>query len=133
MEKLIQYFSVDLTGLSMAALFAVFFFGTFISEDAACLLAGTAAASGRTSFALALVSCFLGIFVGDLLLFGAGRMFGTRLFDNRFVRRFISIETTSKASAWLEKNGALAIFLSRFVTGLRLPTYLLAGTLRANF
>jgi len=133
MEKLIQYFSVDLTGLSMAALFAVFFFGTFISEDAACLLAGTAAASGRTSFALALVSCFLGIFVGDLLLFGAGRMFGTRLFDNRFVRRFISIETTSKASAWLEKNGALAVFLSRFVTGLRLPTYLLAGTLRANF
>jgi membrane protein DedA with SNARE-associated domain len=133
MNDLFQYFSIDLAGLSMAALFAVFFFGTFVSEDAACLLAGTAAASGRTSFMFALVSCFFGIFVGDLLLFGAGRVFGVRLFNNRFVTRFISNKTINKASVWLEKNGALAVFLSRFVTGLRLPTYLLAGALRTDF
>jgi len=42
---------------SAAGLFFLFFFGTFLSEDGACLLAGTAAATGRMSFALALSAC----------------------------------------------------------------------------
>lgn len=118
--------------LSAAGLFFVFFFGTFVSEDAACLLAGTAAASGRIGFALALTSCFLGIFAGDVLLFGAGRLLGRKALDNRFVRRFVSGRSAAKASAWLENNAGTAVFMSRFVPGLRLPTYIAAGALRTN-
>ncbi|MCC7307525.1 MAG: VTT domain-containing protein [Acidobacteria bacterium] len=116
-----------------ATLFFVFFFGTFVSEDAACLLAGTAAATGRMSFALALTACFLGIFAGDVLLYAAGRKFGSRIFDSRFVKQFISDSTVAKASSWLARHGAAAVFMSRFVSGLRLPTYLLAGALRTDF
>lgn len=117
---------------SAAALFFIFFFGTFVSEDAACLLAGTAAANGQISFQSALTACFLGIFAGDVLLFCVGRAFGKPVANNRFVARFISISTFDKASAWLQKHGAFAVFLSRFVPGLRFPTYLLAGALRTN-
>lgn len=123
----------SLPELSQAGLFFVFFFGTFVSEDAACLLAGTAAANGRTGFVLAVTACFLGIFAGDVLLYGAGRLLGANAIDNRIVRRFVSKKSASKASAWLENNAATAVFMSRFVTGLRLPTYLAAGALRTDF
>jgi len=123
----------SLPELSTAGLFFVFFFGTFVSEDAACLLAGTAAANGRVGFAFAVTACFLGIFFGDVLLYGAGRLLGARAIDNRFVKHFVSEKAALKASAWLENNAATAVFMSRFVTGLRLPTYLAAGALRTDF
>ncbi len=121
------------TEVSAVGLFAFFFFATFVSEDAACILAGTAAANGRIGFAAALAACFFGIFVGDLLLFGAGRFAGARVFDNRFVRKFVSPRSVQRASEWLENNAGSAVFFSRFVTGLRLPTYLAAGALRTDF
>ena len=133
MPELFQTIQNSLPELSAAGLFFLFFFGTFVSEDAACLLAGTAAAGGRINFAFALTACFLGIFAGDVLLYGAGRVFGRRVFDNRLVMRFVSKNAVAKASAWLENNAAAAVFMSRFVTGLRLPTYLMAGALRTNF
>lgn len=119
--------------LSAMALFFLFFFGTFVSEDAACLAAGAASASGSIGFAAALTACFLGIFAGDVLLYAVGRVLGDKIFENRLVRRFVSDEAKIKASVWLNKNGAAAVFLSRFVTGLRLPTYLAAGALRTDF
>lgn len=119
--------------VSTVGLFAFFFFATFFSEDAACILAGTAAANGRIGFLNALAACFLGILVGDLLLFGMGRVVGIRIFDNRFFQRFVSPNSIQRVSEWLEKNAGSAVFLSRFVTGLRLPTYLAAGALRTDF
>lgn len=119
--------------VSTVGLFAFFFFATFFSEDAACILAGTAAANGRIGFLNALAACFLGILVGDLLLFGMGRVVGIRIFDNRVVQRFVSPNSIQRVSEWLEKNAGSAVFLSRFITGLRLPTYLAAGALRTDF
>lgn len=133
MLEYIYQINPGLAEVTAAGLFAFFFFATFVSEDAACILAGTAAANGRIGFAFALTACFLGIFVGDLLLFGAGRVAGTRLFDNRVVRKLVSPPSIQRASEWLENNAGSAVFFSRFVTGLRLPTYLAAGALRTDF
>lgn len=132
LEYILQFDPVA-AEVSAAGLFAFFFFATFVSEDAACILAGTAAANGRIGFAAALAACFLGIFVGDLLLFGAGRVAGARVFENPVVRRFVSPRGLGRASEWLENNAGSAVFFSRFVTGLRLPTYLAAGALRTDF
>ena len=132
MFDLLQILQNGVPDLPVAVLFFLFFFGTFVSEDAACLLAGTAVASGRMSFALALAACFLGIFVGDVLLYAVGRAFGKRVFDSSLVKRFVSDRTISHASGWLGKNAAAAVFLSRFASGLRLPTYLLAGALKTD-
>lgn len=133
MLEYIYQFGPGGTEVSAVGLFAFFFFATFVSEDAACILAGTAAANGHIGFTAALVACFFGIFVGDLLLFGAGRVAGTRVFDNRVVRMFVSPRSVERASEWLENNAGSAVFFSRFVTGLRLPTYLAAGALRTDF
>lgn len=132
MPEVLELFRNSLDGSSPAWLFFLFFFGTFVSEDAACLLAGTAVANGTASWELAISSCLLGIFTGDMLLYGIGRFGGKPLFENRFVRRFVSTSKIEKAAAWLERNAVSAIFVSRFISGLRLPTYVLAGVVRAD-
>ncbi len=120
-------------GLSPLAVFFLFFFATFISEDAASVTAGVLAGQGRISFAVGLTACFAGIFVGDILLYWTGRLFGNRFLRSKIIKRFISEKSVSKASKWLNERSATAIFLSRFVSGLRLPTYLAAGALRTHF
>lgn len=119
--------------LSPALIFFAFFFATFISEDAACLAAGALIGRGEISFALALAACFTGIFVGDVLLYWTGRFAGAGILRTRTVSRFVSETAVSSASKWLEQRGAKAIFVSRFVSGLRLPTYLAAGFLKTPF
>ena len=101
------------------------FFGTFVSEDLACISAGSLIAAGTVNPIAAVIACFAGIVVGDVLLFGAGWVFGTRILDSGLGSRFVSQQNLDRASAWLSTRGTSAIFISRFVSGLRLPTYFL--------
>lgn len=133
LEYLSQLAGGDLAGVPAASLFFVFFFATFISEDAACLAAGALAAKGEISFEFGVAACFSGIIAGDVLLYWIGRVFGSRLMRFQFVNRFVSAESVARGSKWLEERGASAVFISRFVTGLRLPTYLAAGFLKTDF
>lgn len=122
-----------MVGASPVIVFFLIVAGTFVSEDATCLAAGVLAGQSRISFALALSACFVGIFVGDLLLYWTGRILGRRILNIGFFSKLVSENSLAKASRWLDDRGAEAIFLSRFVTGSRLPTYLAAGFLRTNF
>ena len=106
---------------------------TFVSEDAACVAAGGLAAQGRLGLAMAVLTCFTGIVVGDIALYWIGRVSGGSLLRNRYASRFISDGSVLRAGAWLERKGAAAVFTSRFVSGLRLPTYLAAGFFRTSF
>lgn len=136
METLEQLWRFDLTRLdevSLTAIFLILFFTTFLTEDGACLAAGALAGQGRISFAFAVGACFAGIFVGDVGLYVIGRVSGNSIARTRLFKRFISDESLLTASEWLEKRGVAAIFISRFVAGLRLPTYFTAGFLRTNF
>lgn len=133
MSDFFQLFSqVDIGDRSPEIIFAALLLATFVSEDLACVTAGALAGQGVISLPLAITACFVGIFLGDLLLFTAGRFFGQRLLQFSLFSRFVSDSSIERASVWLERNGLEAIFLSRFVTGLRLPTYLAAGFLRTD-
>jgi membrane protein DedA with SNARE-associated domain len=122
----------SITGLTPAELFFALLFGTFISEDAACLLAGTSVAAGQSSLLLAVGACLTGIFLGDISLYVVGRALGAHVFEIPIAQKMISESSKIKVSKWIESNAAEAVFLSRFVSGLRLPTYLAAGALRTN-
>ncbi len=129
-----QFFNLnEIANYSPFVIFFVLFFGTFLSEDLACITAGALAGQGKITFALAFVACSAGIFFGDIGLYWVGRIFGKKLTKTRVFSYFVSDRSIEKASVWLDDNGASAIFLSRFMTGLRLPTYLAAGFLRTNF
>ena len=115
----------------------VFFLGlalaTLVSEDLTLLTAGALAGQGQISLTLAIAACFVGILVGDLLLFCAGRFFGRAVVRRAPLRWLISETALNRGAKWLEGNGLAAVFLSRFTPGLRLPMYVAAGTLKIGF
>jgi membrane protein DedA with SNARE-associated domain len=106
---------------------------TLVSEDLTCIAAGVLIAQHRIGFAEGTVGCLLGIFIGDLLLFLAGRVAGRAALRWRPIGRLLSPDRLDRASAWLAERGLPVVFLSRFTPGLRLPTYFTAGLLSTSF
>jgi membrane protein DedA with SNARE-associated domain len=102
---------------------------TLVSEDLACLGAGALVARGALSFGLGTAACFVGIFVGDVLLFLCGRWLGPALLKRAPARWFVAPQRIAEARAWLERRGPVVILLSRFLPGARLPTYFASGAL----
>ena len=115
------------------ALAASIFAGTFVYEDGATLLAATLSATGRLDPVLGLVTAFVGIWVGDLGLYGLGSSFGRRTAQSRWLQKYLRPESIAKAERWFAKQGSLALVMSRAIPGSRLPLNLAAGALRFPF
>ena len=106
---------------------------TFISEDLTTIHIGVLASQGRIGFLGGTLACFTGIFVGDVLLYLAGRTLGRVVLGRAPLNWFLREDSVAAGSRWIEKRGALVIAISRFVPGTRLPTYFAAGMLRTSF
>jgi membrane protein DedA with SNARE-associated domain len=104
----------------------------FISEDLTTLAAGLMVAQGEISWAVAFWGCFLGIFLGDGLLYLLGLLVGRPVLNWPFFRYMLSEESVRKGETWFEKHGIAMVFISRFLPGTRLPTYFAAGVLGAK-
>ncbi len=105
---------------------------TFVSEDLACIAVGLLVAQGRVSFLPGCFAAFSGIFAGDVSLYLAGRFLGRPALKRAPLRWFIHPDAIERAKAWFVQRGARVIFASRFVPGLRLPTYFAAGAVHAG-
>jgi pimeloyl-ACP methyl ester carboxylesterase/membrane protein DedA with SNARE-associated domain len=106
---------------------------TLVSEDLTCIATGLMIARGTIGFLPGIVACFLGIFVGDLLVFLAGRGLGRAVLGRAPLRWFLSPEAVALSSQWVEQQGAALVFMTRFLPGTRLPSYFAAGMLRTSF
>lgn len=106
---------------------------TLISEDLTCIATGLLVAQGRLGLVAGSAACFSGILLGNVLLFLAGRALGRRALTQRPLRWMLTPNTVDRASAWFRRRGAWVIFASRFMPGLRLPTYFAAGVLKTKF
>ncbi len=102
---------------------------TFLSEDLACISAGVLVAEGRLALWPAILACFVGIFLGDLLLYVVGRLFGRAALRLPPMSWILSEQRLESAGQWISRNGAAMVFISRFTPGARLPTYFMAGML----
>lgn len=103
--------------------------GTFILEDAATLLAAMQVASGSLSLPLALCSLYAGIVLGDLGLYGLGRLSAT----HNWAKRLVPQQRRDIGRDWVKGKVIPLVLVSRFVPGLRLPTYTTLGFLHAPF
>jgi len=101
--------------------------GTFILEDAATLLAAMQVASGAISLPLALLALYAGIVLGDLGLYALGRASNR----NRWARRLVPKRRRNLGREWVSGRIVPIVLVSRFVPGLRLPTYTTLGFLKA--
>jgi membrane protein DedA with SNARE-associated domain len=102
--------------------------GTFILEDGATAAAAMSVQGGGVAMPVALVSLYLGIVMGDIGLYGLGRL----AFHLPWARRLIAPQRQDHGRQWLERHVFKVVFVARFLPGVRLPTYTACGFLGAD-
>lgn len=106
---------------------------TFVQEDVPTVSAALLASAGTLSWQVGWLASFLGIWVGDALLYLAARLLGRPLLDKPWFRRFCDPRAVADSERWFARKGTVLLLTSRFLPGTRLPTYLAAGFLRLPF
>lgn len=107
-------------------LMAAIVFGAFLSEDGATITAATLAASKLLDPRLAFVSAFAGLWAGDLGMYALARSMGPSLVHHPWFARWFSKHGSGEGLR-VRGEGQLALAVSRFFPGTRLPAYLSAG------
>lgn len=107
--------------------------GTLVLEDTTAITAGLLSREGIVSLPTALIGIAIGIFVGDLALYGLGAAAARGARGTAWVRRRLPESQILRLRAWFAVSGWKAITFSRFVPGSRLPIYLGAGFVGAGF
>ena len=107
--------------------------GTLLSEDLTCILAGTLIYQGAIDPWSGVAACALGIYLGDLGLYGAGRALGSRVLTWRNVQRYLPPTRRLRFKDWFAQNTVSLVLGSRFVPGTRLPLYVTSGAVRSPF
>jgi membrane protein DedA with SNARE-associated domain len=100
---------------------------TLASEDATLLASGLLVQQGGASLAFAIAACTLGIVVGDVALWAAGRWLGRTVPRLPWLSRHADPAASTAATLLLAGHAGRAILASRFLPGTRLPLYLAAG------
>jgi pimeloyl-ACP methyl ester carboxylesterase/membrane protein DedA with SNARE-associated domain len=120
-------------GFALAIVLVLISVATLVSEDVATISAGLMVARGSITFLQGTGAALVGIFIGDLLLFLAGRYLGAPALARAPLRWFIRPAEVERSRVWFRHKGPLLVLVSRFVPGSRLPTYVAAGALRMPF
>jgi membrane protein DedA with SNARE-associated domain len=102
---------------------------TFVLEDLTTIAAALLAATGQVAPLIALSALFVGIFAGDLSLYGLGAAARTR----KWLRDLIGDRRMVKGRTWLKRRYVSALIGARFMPGLRFPTYAASGFLKLPF
>jgi membrane-associated protein len=101
--------------------------GAPLSEDLILVTAGLVAAHGHALLGGMVVAGWLGTLFGDVALYRVGRALGGRLFTHPRLQRVLTPTRVAWVETHMSRRGALTVFAARFLPGLRVPTYLLAG------
>jgi membrane protein DedA with SNARE-associated domain len=103
--------------------------GTFILEDAATVITAMQVQTGAIPIELGLGALYAGIVLGDLGLYGMGRLAALV----PWMERYIPPRRRDMGRDWLNGRLVRVILASRFLPGLRLPTYTTCGFLKTSF
>jgi membrane protein DedA with SNARE-associated domain len=104
-----------------------------IPEEGIVVAAGVWVASNpdyRLYRWLILPVCIAAILVSDLLLYGIGRHFGSRLLEHRRLARFLTPEKLARIQSNFNRYGIKILLFVRWVPGIRSPLFLTAGTMQ---
>jgi membrane protein DedA with SNARE-associated domain len=107
--------------------------GTLGSEDLTTIAAGVLVGRGELPAWTAVLACGMGIYLGDLGLWIAGRVLATRALTYPRVIRLLPPGGPGQLRDWIERHPRVAVLGSRFTPGTRVPLYLAAGACRVSF
>ncbi len=104
--------------------------GVPLPEDVSLILGGFLVYSGKASLSLMMLTGYLGILLGDSMIFFAGRRIGSRVGQKPggFFARIVTPEKRARVEQLFQKHGEKIIMLARFLPGVRSVTYFTAGS-----
>lgn len=105
----------------------------FPPEDLVLIFAGVIAHRGNGQLAIIFLVCYLGILVGDLIIFSIGRRLGPKLFEKPWFKKRIHPSKISKVRVSLERRSLAMIFLARHLLYLRTVTFITCGAVKMGF
>ena len=102
--------------------------GVPVPGDTALILAGGLAADGKVSLVAVVLVASIAAFLGDLVLFSIGRRGGRRILlrDGRLASRRRAV--LHRADRFYARHGITAVFLGKFIPGVRAVSSLTAGS-----
>src|SRR5207244_9078525 len=86
---------------------------SFVSEDAATISSALSIFGGPIAWPLGFVSCFLGIWAGDLGLYAFARYVGQPVLHSRWLAHFADAAAVERCQRKFASDGSRVLFLSR--------------------
>lgn len=123
----------QLSHLPLAAQVGLVILATFLQEDIAALAAGTAVMEGQLDLVPVAIGVSCGALLANLSFWAAGRLMGTAAFKLPGLRSVEKSGKLEKAREQFRKSGFLAVLVSRFMPGTRIPVCALAGIMGMPF
>jgi membrane protein DedA with SNARE-associated domain len=108
--------------------------GVPLPEDISLLLGGYLAHKGAAHLPIMMAVGFVGILVGDSLIFFAGRRIGGNVGKKGgFFARIVTPEKRAKVEGLFGRHGSKIVMIARFMPGVRAVTYFTAGSSGMSF
>ena len=100
---------------------------TLISEDLASISAALLVRERQLPLMHAVAACVIGVYLGDLGLWWTGRLVGRQALALPRLRHVLQARRVATLIPQMDHRLGLAILVSRFVPGSRLPMYVAMG------
>lgn len=124
-------------GLAYALVFGILLLcglGLPIPEDVSLILGGFLVFEGKATLPLMLITGYVGIIVGDSIVFYIGRKFGLKIVTSGgFFARLFTAEKRQRVEGLFAKHGEKIVMIARFLPGVRAVTYFTAGSVRMRY
>jgi len=130
---------VELLRNSQFQVWASFFFlilcgfGLPMPEDIILLCSGFLAGKYGNSLMTPIIICYLGIMVGDSIIFLIGKYFGSFFLKSKLGKYILNEKRQLYAAEAFKKHGIWVNFFSRFLPGVRTAVFFTGGSLKYSF
>ncbi len=104
--------------------------GVPIPEEAPILLSAILSHKGAMAWPLALAACFLGVLLGDFMVYFLGYFYGEKVLSLPLTRKFLTRAREEQIKGYFHRHGIKILIVGRFAVGFRTAAYLTAGILR---
>lgn len=98
-----------------------------LPEDITLISAGIISGLGQANLYVMIVVSYLGIIIGDTMMYGIGCYFGGNLREKPLFQKIFLPERMQQIDDLFQKYGNRVIFVARFLPGLRAPIYVISG------
>jgi membrane protein DedA with SNARE-associated domain len=109
--------------------------GLPVPEDVSLILGGSLVFQGKANLFLMMLTGYVGIILGDSLMFLLGRRFGSQvgIKQGGLLGRIITPAKRARVEALFMKHGEKVVMIARFLPGVRAPTYFTAGSVGMRY